>query len=247
MTAIFAVVALLVALNMLFRGKGAKIMDEFPNSVRQARFGLHRRPDLVDDGHWRRHAQRADSHRLRLRDPARRGDGSGHRLPDRHPGHHRLCHRRISRRRTCSYGSIGYVNLIAFISLVPLTALFAPVAPASPTLFRECAALPFARPSRPLFVTSPACSGTCWADIALPGGRLVPAAGFMLEPLGRVGSRAAAVRVLFSAFFWQTNASRPSVSCRATPARSAYPVSLTQSNYYAENELAAYVGLSIRR
>ncbi len=126
MTAIFAVVALLVALNMLFRGKGAKIMDEFPNSgvklgsgyivglissMMGIGGGTLSVPILTAFGfEIRRAVGTAAAIGFLIAIPGTIGYViAGWSTPD------------------LPYGSIGYVNLIAFISLVPLTALFAPV------------------------------------------------------------------------------------------------------------------------
>ncbi len=126
MTSIFAVVALLVALNMLFRGKGAKIMDEFPNggvklgsgyivglisSMMGIGGGTLSVPILTAFGfEIRRAVGTAAAIGFLIAIPGTIGyviaGWSATDLPA---------------------GSIGYVNLIAFISLVPLTALFAPV------------------------------------------------------------------------------------------------------------------------
>ena len=126
MTAIFAVVALLVALNMLFRGKGAKIMDEFPNggvklgsgyivglisSMMGIGGGTLSVPILTAFGfEIRRAVGTAAAIGFLIAIPGTIGYViAGWSTPN------------------LPYGSIGYVNLIAFISLVPLTALFAPV------------------------------------------------------------------------------------------------------------------------
>ena len=126
MTAVFAVVALLVALNMLFRGKGAKIMDEFPNqgtklgsgvvvglisSIMGIGGGTLSVPILTAFGfEIRRAVGTAAAIGFLIAIPGTIGYAiAGWSVPD------------------LPYGSIGYVNLVAFIALVPLTALFAPV------------------------------------------------------------------------------------------------------------------------
>ncbi len=126
MTAIFAVVALLVALNMLFRGKGAKVMDAFPNqgvklgsgfivglisSMMGIGGGTLSVPILTAFGfEIRRAVGTAAAIGFLIAIPGTIGyviaGWSSANLP---------------------YGSIGFVNVIAFIALVPLTALFAPI------------------------------------------------------------------------------------------------------------------------
>lgn len=126
MTLIFAVVALLVALNMVFRGKGAQVMDDFPNQGVKAGSGVVvglisammgigggtlSVPILTAFGfEMRRAVGTAAAIGFLIAIPGTLGyilaGWSAPNVPS---------------------GSIGYVNLIAFIAIVPLTALFAPV------------------------------------------------------------------------------------------------------------------------
>jgi uncharacterized membrane protein YfcA len=126
LSAIFGTVALLVALNMLFRGTGAKVADDFPNAA--VRYGSGFVIGLISSmmgiGGGTLSVPILSAFGFDIRRAVGTASAIGFLIAI--PG-------------TLSYmvvgwgvpglpfGSLGYVNLLAFIALVPLTAIFAPI------------------------------------------------------------------------------------------------------------------------
>ena len=126
LTLVFAVVALLVAINMITRGKGASIWPDFPN--RGIKFGLGGVVGLISSmmgiGGGTLSVPILTAVGFEIRRAVGTASAIGFLIAI--PG-------------SIGYiitgwgvaglppGSLGYVNLLAFVALVPLTTLFAPV------------------------------------------------------------------------------------------------------------------------
>ena len=126
LTLVFATVALLVALNMLFRGKGAQLRQDFPNQP--VKFGFGTIVGLISAmmgiGGGTLSVPILTAFGFEIRRAVGTASAIGFLIAI--PG-------------TIGYviagwnapglpiASLGYFNLLAFVALVPLTALFAPV------------------------------------------------------------------------------------------------------------------------
>ena len=124
---VFAVVALLAAAQDAAAHRPRRAARGLPaGRGRRADPGGHRR-GVVDDGHRRRYAQRADDDAVRRARAQGRGHGGAARPVDRRAGDAGLPAGAARRTRRCRPWTIGYVSLPGLALIAPITWAVAPL------------------------------------------------------------------------------------------------------------------------